>query len=134
MPRRTKNIMSDRPTGHFHVPVIDIRIKKYIWVLDNIERNTRKLYCRCQPFALYKYMIEVCRHWRSLESRGFDGLDKAATDELYWHINLRTREIFNFKLDIFWLIAGFDGLPLYSDGRDVDPFFVHRWHEHGVLY
>jgi len=122
------------PDGRFNVPLIDPNVRKYLYVLDNIERNTRLKYRNCQPFALYQFMIEVCRHWRSLESRAFYDLDKAGSDELYWHINLRIREIFNYKLDLYWLISGFDGLPLYCDGRDVDRFFVHRWHEHGVLY
>lgn len=122
------------PVGMNSVPVIDPRIRKYLFVLDNIERNTRRKFQHCQAFAMYQFLIEVCRHWRSLESRGFYDLDKAGTDELYWHINLRIRTIFNHKLDLYWLISGYDGSPLYSDGRDVDRFFVHRWHEHGVLY
>lgn len=117
-----------------YVPVINPEINKYLYVLDNIERTTRRKYHKSQPYALYQFLMEVCRHWRDLESRGFSGLNKSATDELYWHINFRIRQIFNHKLDLFWLISGYDGYPLYRDGQDVDDFFVQRWHEHGVLF
>ena len=89
-----------------------------------IERQNRRKFSHCQPFVLYRHLIEFCRYWRQLESHDFYGFDKNATDEMYWYFNYKLRSLFAGQLDLYWLIQGFDGGLLYQDGSELDSFWI----------
>ena len=122
----------DKKSEGFYYPFINRSIKPYIYDLIDLQQQTRRKFCHSEPFALYQYLIEVCKYWRSLEANNFNNLIKPATDVLYWHINYLLSDFFTYRLDLYWLLPGFDGEPIYICGEDVDEFWIESW-SNGLL-
>lgn len=58
-------------------------------------------------------LVDYCRYWRKLEAANFNELDFDfdfdSISELYSKFNQNLREAFSARLDLYWLIQGYDG-------------------------
>lgn len=106
---------------------LNSKIRYHIYNLSDIERDNRRKFDACEPFVLYQLMIDYCRYWRKLEAANFNGLDFDSVSELYSKFNLTLREAFSTRLDLYWLIQGYDGKPLLQDGRQIELFWQRKY-------
>lgn len=99
------------------------RVKTKLYRLDDIyifhKRDKKNHAAKIIPACITEFTV----YWRELEDRGFDGLMKHETDELYFFINQKLYEICRAHLDLYWLTYDYDELPMYRNGDVPKPFW-----------